>query len=88
MAWATPPGPPDGAFSRDRFEDADHNPEAPIEDVPVMLVDRMRAEHELSAAQAGAGARAQRRSALTRRRSGQAAGVDTVRFMTDSPCLA
>jgi hypothetical protein len=39
-------------ISLDRFEDAANNPEAPIEEVLVMLVDRMRVEHGLSAAQA------------------------------------
>jgi DNA-directed RNA polymerase specialized sigma24 family protein len=41
-------------ISLDRFEDAGNDPEAPLESVLVMLVDRMRVEHGLTAAQAGA----------------------------------
>jgi len=40
-------------ISLDRFEDASNNPEDSLETVLAKMVDQLRAEHSLSAAQAG-----------------------------------
>lgn len=40
-------------ISLDRFEDAGNNPEDPLETVLAKMVDRMRGEHSLSAAEPG-----------------------------------
>lgn len=41
-------------ISLDRFEDAGNDPEAPLESVLTMLVDRMRTEQDLPAGSGGA----------------------------------